>query len=164
MGVAKAPYAAGNSPSIREPPLAVKSAVGAQPVNQFDLDVEHCEFVRERSGESFDGLLLAVYAAARGIGASVTLDDALTTTPDRRARNCAQHRLRHRHYAKGVCLKDFTDRCHRRNLEDADNADPRVVNEHVNGTSGFDCSSDALGLRHADGDGAPTDCPPILFQ
>src|SRR5262249_29739665 len=33
-------------------------------------------------------ILLAVYAAARGMGASVTLDVTLTMTPDRRARNC----------------------------------------------------------------------------
>src|SRR5215510_502734 len=33
-------------------------------------------------------ILLAVYAAASGIGASVTLDVTFTTTPDRCARNC----------------------------------------------------------------------------
>ena len=33
-------------------------------------------------------ILLAVYAAASGIGASVTLEVTFTTTPDRRARNC----------------------------------------------------------------------------
>ena len=33
-------------------------------------------------------ILLAVYTAASGIGASVTLDVTFTTTPDLRARNC----------------------------------------------------------------------------
>src|ERR1044072_7695169 len=36
-------------------------------------------------------ILLAVYAAASGLGASVTLDVTFTTTPDLRARNCGSN-------------------------------------------------------------------------
>jgi hypothetical protein len=60
-------------------------------------------------------ILLAVYSAASGIGASVTLDVTFTTTPDRHARNCGLERLAHRR--------------HRRSLEDADDPDACVVDE-----------------------------------
>ena len=92
-------------------------------------------------------ILLAVYTAASGIGASVTLEVTFTTTPDLRVAELRQHRLRHRHHAEGVGLEHLAHRGHRRGLEDADDPDARVVDEHVDGPARLDRGRDALGLR-----------------
>jgi hypothetical protein len=70
--------------------------------------------------------LLAVYAAANGIGASVTLEVTFTDHARPARPELRQDHLRHRHHAESVGLEHVALRSHRRGLEDADDPDARV--------------------------------------
>jgi hypothetical protein len=65
-----------------------------------------------------------------------------------------QHRLRHRHHAERVDLEHLARRPDRGGLKDAEGADARVVDQHVDGAGGLERSRDRLRLGHVERDQA----------
>ena len=91
-------------------------------------------------------VLLAVYAATSGIGASVALEVTFTITPDRRARNCGSTAWIIA-IEPNVLVSNISRTVAIGVVSKAPNAaDAGVVDEHVDRAGGLERGRDAVGV------------------